>query len=378
MRRRRHRFRPWPVPLAILQVAAGLWSHTADLTGVLFLLAGPILLGLTMRKRPSLAVTGLGALTFIYLSLGYHVGPALPSMLVAVVYAVSHGARLAGWLTLGGLYLGWLALGLTGLRDQGTPWQELRWLGLAVLIGGFAELVDNRRQRVAAFRQLYAEEQRRREEERRRREEQERLRMARELHDVLAHSLSLIAVRASVALELMDANPEEVRKALLAIKEASKGGLDEVRTVLSGLRDPAPRSPAPSLDRLDDLVSETPSLAVTLNRTGSSSPVPAAVSLAGYRVIQEALTNVIRHSRARSAVVHLHQTSHLLLIAITDPGPANTTPATSSPAGSAGSAAGSGLIGIEERAAALGGVAQAGPDPLGGFTVHVALPLGGR
>jgi signal transduction histidine kinase len=291
----------------------------------------------------------------------------MPSAVVAIVYAISHGARLAGWLALAGVYVGWLALGLTGVRDLGTPWQELRWAGLALLLGGFAELVDNRRQRVAAFRRLYAEEQRRREEERRLREEQERLRMARELHDVLAHSLSLIAVRASVALELMDSDPAEVRKALVAIKEASKGGLDEVRTVLSGLRDPAPRSPAPSLDRLDELVSESLGLTVTLTRTGLDAPLPSAVSLAGYRVVQEALTNVIRHSRARSAVVHLHQTSQLLLIGVSDSGPA----------ASGRSASGSGLIGIAERVSALGGVAQAGPDPAGGFTVHVALPLTG-
>ncbi|GIH06796.1 hypothetical protein Rhe02_48630 [Rhizocola hellebori] len=374
--------------MAVVQVAAGLISHTVGPLGLLFLLAGPLLLGLTLRKRPALAVTALGALTLIYLSFGYHIGPALPSAVVAVAYAVSHGARLAGWLTLAGVYLGWLALGFTDLRVQGTLWQELRWAGLALLIGGFAELVDNRRQRVAAFRQLYAEERLRREEERGRREEQERLRMARELHDVLAHSLSLIAVRASVALELMESNPEEVRKALVAIKEASKGGLDEVRTVLSGLRDPAPRSPAPSLDRLDELVSETPGLAVTLTRTGINSPLPSAVSLAGYRIVQEALTNVIRHSRSRRAVVHLHQTSHLLLIGVSDFGPAHSRPATSGPAtsgpGDAGTAAaaggsvgGSGLIGIDERAAALGGVVQAGPDPAGGFTVHVALPLTG-
>ncbi len=355
------------MPLATLQVVIAVATHQATLVSVLFLVAGPVLLGLLMRRAPALAVSGIGALTLAFLSLGYHIGPALPSIVLAVVHAVSHGARLAGWLALGLTYAGWLGLGMTGLRDQGTLWQELRWAGLALLIGGFAELVDNRRQRMAAYRRLYAEEKKRRQEQERLREEQQRLRMARELHDVLAHSLSLIAVRASVALELMETNPEEVRKALVAIKEASKGGLDEVRTVLSGLRDPAPRSPAPSLDRLEELVTETPGLAVTLERTGLHEPLPQAVSLAGYRIVQEALTNVIRHSQARTAVVHLHQTPHLLLIGVRDDGPA--TPGTKP--------GGSGLAGLRERAAALGGLAQAGPDPLGGFTVHAALPLTG-
>lgn len=349
------------MPIAVIQVVAGILSHSVDLRGFALLLAGPLVLLLLAYRRPALAVAGVSAVTIGYLALGYPLGPIALSTVVAVVYAVTHSARLAAWLSLGGLYLGWLALGLTKVRELGTIWQELRWLGLALLIAGFAELIDNRSQRVAAYRKLYAEE-------RRRREEQERLRIARELHDVLAHSLSLIAVRASVALELIDSNPDEVRNALLAIKQASKGGLDEVRSVLHGLReDTAPRAPAPSLDRLDELIADYPGLSVTLNRTGPLTELPAAAGLAAYRIVQEALTNVIRHSQARKAVVHLHNAGWALLVGVSDDGPSTATDANE----------GSGLIGIRERALSLGGVAETGPDPRGGFTVHVALPLPG-
>jgi DNA-binding NarL/FixJ family response regulator len=160
-----------------------------------------------------------------------------------------------------------------------------------------------------------------------------------------------------VALELLESNPDEVRSALLAIKQASKGGLDEVRAVLAELRDPAPRGPAPDLDRLDDLIAEYPGLSVTLSKTGTRQEIPAAIGLAGYRIIQEALTNVIRHSQARSAVVHVHQAEHMLLIGVADDGPASH----------AEGEPGTGLIGIRERAAALGGVAEIEPGPGKGF-----------
>jgi signal transduction histidine kinase len=327
-------------------------------------LAGPLLL--LWRRNPSLTVAAVSAVNLLYVGLGYPLGPVVPSTLAAVAWAITHNARIGAWASLAGFWLGWLGLGLAGIRELGSFWGEARWLGFAVLAALFGEVVDNRRQRIAAYRRLYTEEQRRRAEQEQRRISDERLRIARELHDVLAHSLSLIAVRASVALELLDSNPDEVRDALLAIKQASKGGLDEVRTVLSELRDPAPRAPAPGLDRLGELIAEYPGLAVTLRETGVRQDLPAAISLAGYRIIQEALTNVIRHSLAREAVVHLHRTPNLLLIGVADAGPAIAA---------AEKENGGGLIGIRERAAALGGVAELGPGARGGFTVYVGLPL---
>lgn len=357
--RYRRRFWPWPVPLAVLQAVISLVVHA--FSPLVFV--GPAIL--LWRRNASVMVAGVCATTLAYVGLGFPLGPVVPSTLAAVIWAVTHNARVAAWLSLGGLWLGWLGLGWLHVREFGSLWGEARWAGYALLAALFAEVVDNRRQRVAAYRRLYAEEQRRRAEQEQRRVSEERLSIARELHDVLAHSLSLIAVRASVALELLESNPDEVRSALLAIKQASKGGLDEVRAVLAELRDPAPRGPAPDLDRLDDLIAEYPGLSVTLSKTGTRQEIPAAIGLAGYRIIQEALTNVIRHSQARSAVVHVHQGEHMLLIGVADDGPASH----------AEGEPGTGLIGIRERAAALGGVAEIEPGPGKGFTVHVGLPL---
>jgi signal transduction histidine kinase len=357
--RYRPRYRPWPVPLAILQLVISLVAHAFSP----LVLAGPAIL--LWRRNASVTVAAVCATTLLYVDLGGPLGPVVPSTLVAVVWAVTHNARIAAWASLAGLWLGWLGLAAFHLREFGSFWGEARWAGYAVLAVLFAEVVDNRRQRMSAYRKLYVEEQRRRAEQEQRRISDERLRIARELHDVLAHSLSLIAVRASVALELLESNPDEVRAALLAIKQASKGGLDEVRTVLAELRDPAPRAPAPGLERLDELIAEYPGLSVTLSQTGVKKELPAGVGLAAYRIIQEALTNVIRHSHSREAVVHLHQTPQLLLIGVADDGPALHE----------ANEPGSGLIGIRERAAALGGVAEVGPGSSKGFTVHVGLPL---
>ncbi len=348
--------------LAVIQVIAGAIAHVEPWSFPL-LLAGPAILLLAPKR-----VGFVAAVTFAGIALGLPLGPFVPSTLVAVIYAVTHDRRIAAWSSLAGLSVGWLGLGLLHFRAFGTFWEEARWIAYAVLAGAIAEFADNRRRRIGAFRQLRIEERRRREEEQARREEQERLRIARELHDVLAHSLSLITVRASVALELIDTHPAEVRSALVAIKQASKSGLDEVRTVLHGLRsDEAPLAPAPDLSQLRDLVRSMPGLEVTLTLSGSASDIAAGTQLAAYRIVQEALTNVIRHSAARTAEVHVHQSSWALLIGIHDAGPALVHT----------DGDGSGLTGIRERAAALGGTTEIGPDPAGGFTVFVALPLRG-
>lgn len=378
MRRRpeHHQHRPWPIPIGILQVVLGyLAGRPQDVLGAdgyLLLLAGPTILLLAVsgkRRAAGWAVAGVCLVTLAFLATHHALGPVIPSTVTAVIYAVVHGARIPAWLSLAGLWLGWITLGLAEFRDIGTPLQELRGLGLAALLAAAAELFENRRQRAIVYRRLREEERRRRKEEQERRAGEERLRIARELHDVLAHSLSLITVRASVALELMDSNPAEVRSALVAIKESSKSGLDEVRGVLHGLRgEPAPRRPAPDLSRLDELVADARAagLAVTLQRTGGSAEVPGAVGLAAYRVIQEALTNVIRHSQSRTAIVQVHRADWALLIGVFDGGPARPQVGQET--------TGSGVIGIRERAASLGGWAEAGPTPQGGYLVQVALP----
>ncbi len=191
-----------------------------------------------------------------------------------------------------------------------------------------------------------------------RRVDEERLRIARELHDVLAHSISVINVQAGVGLALLDSDPEQARSALSTIKAASKEALGEVRQVLDTLRSPgeAPRTPAPGLDRLPELVEQAAAagLRVEVTAEGDASALPPGVDLAAFRILQEALTNVMRHSAARTARVRLGWRPRLLELRVDDDGPAT---------------------GGGERAAALGGTVEAGPRPDGGFRVTATLPL---
>ena len=163
------------------------------------------------------------------------------------------------------------------------------------------------RQRALEAQRAREQEARAREQEARRQASEERLEIARELHDVLAHSISLIAVQANVALEVMDRRPEQARIALSAIKDASRSALGEVRSVLTVLRGDraAPRDPAPDLGRLAHLVelAEAAGLKVALSVVGDLDAVPLAVSQAGYRIVQESLTNVVRHAAAERAAI---------------------------------------------------------------------------
>jgi signal transduction histidine kinase len=247
-----------------------------------------------------------------------------------------------------------------------------------------AELIRNRNQRAA-------DAQRRRDEQLRRRASEERMRMARDLHDVVAHNIAVINVQANTALHLMDRQPERARTALSTINDVSKQALVELRSVLGVLRDvdgAAPRSPAPGLAQLSDLVdlATAAGLTVRVEEDGQPGPLPADVDLSAYRIIQEALTNTARHSGGTQATVRLGYAGHGLALAVDDDGqlPARgSSPAGgssrasgSSPArGSGNGGSGNGIAGMTERATALGGTLQAGPRPGGGFQVRAWLPL---
>jgi nitrate/nitrite-specific signal transduction histidine kinase len=195
------------------------------------------------------------------------------------------------------------------------------------------------------------------------------MRMARELHDVLAHSISVINVQAGVALALIDEHPEQVRAALTTIKAASKEALGEVRQVLSTLRAPgeAPRSPVPGLDRLPELLEQAAfaGLSARVTVEGTSIPLPSGADLAAFRIVQEALTNIVRHSGSRTARVLLAYRPGAVEVRVDDDGPAVA----------GGESGGNGLVGMRERAAALGGTVETGPRPDGGFRVRATLPL---
>ncbi len=173
-----------------------------------------------------------------------------------------------------------------------------------------------------------------------------------------------------MGLALLDSDPEQARTALTTIKSASKEALGEVRQVLESLRTPgdAPRAPAPGLDRLPELVDQAASagLTVEVTREGRAVGLAPGADLAAFRIVQEALTNVVRHSGSRRARVTIGYGAGALDLRIEDDGPATQADAGGS---------GNGLAGMRERAAALGGTIEAGPRPDGGFRVRASIPL---
>jgi len=206
---------------------------------------------------------------------------------------------------------------------------------------------------------------------------EEQARVGRELHDVIAHTLSVIVIQAGAAADVFDARPQAARQALGSIGAAGRQALAELRRVLAAVR-PQPGqeedwAPPPGLAGLGELLDRVRAagLAVTARIDGAPVGLPAGLDLAAYRIVQEALTNTLKHARADTAEVTVRYSPAGLVLAVTDDGRAGA------PAGRPGPARGRGLIGIRERAALHGGTCAAGPRPGGGFAVRVSLPLPG-
>ena len=200
----------------------------------------------------------------------------------------------------------------------------------------------------------------------------EQARIARELHDVIAHSVAVIVVQAGAAGDVFDTHPEKARDALHAIEEAGRDALGELRRLLSAVRpdgSDGPAPPQPGLDQLDELAEplRAAGLDVVVTREGTPSAVPAGVDVSAYRIVQEALTNTLRHARATVAEVTFRYGPDALEIDVVDDG--------RSAPGRSGDGPGYGLIGMRERATLLGGTLEAGPTAHGGFRVHARLPL---
>jgi len=290
-----------------------------------------------------------------------------------------------------------LALYVVGtLRDRRTVWTAyavvttftlvmvlrpitgVAWIADAVSImtsfGVAAALGDatrSRRAYIAAIEQRAIDAERTREDEARRRVEEERLRIARELHDVTAHSLSIIALQAGAAEKAVLRDPDSAIAALHTIRVTSKDSLEELRAMLGVLRsadEDAPLSPAGRLERLHDLVAavEQAGVHVTLEIAEDLGDVPAYADVSAYRIVQEAITNVVRHAQASSARVVVRREGEELVLVIADNGRGTTAEAV---------AEGHGIAGMRERVAALGGTFEAGPVAGGGFRVAARLPL---
>ncbi len=362
---------------AFVLVGSGFAAHAQageraaldPLARVLLCVAGAALLW--RRRHPVAVVWGTAAVTLGYLAAGYPYGPVFLAVAVACFSAVVTGHRRAAWAAAGALWAGhallahWLYRWLPPSGDTTAPWgQEIVIAAWAAAVVALSELARTRREQ-------WARERAERAQAARRRADEERLRIARELHDVLAHSISVINVQAGVGLTLLDTDPEQARTALRTIKDQSKEALGEVRQVLDTLRAPgdAPRAPAPGLDRLPELVAQAADAGLAVDVEGRAPRLAPGADLAAFRIVQEALTNVVRHSGSRHARVRLDSDRGTLRLRIDDDGPATGVEAGGS---------GNGLAGMRERAAALGGTIEAGPRPDGGFRVLATLPTGGR
>ncbi|MGH9264214.1 MAG: sensor histidine kinase [Acidimicrobiales bacterium] len=339
-----------------------------DVVAGLLLAAGPAALAVR-RRYPVAVLLATFSTTLLYADLGYPRGPIFFGLIAALLTAIVEGHRVVAWGTLGVGYVAFLFV-------DGEPPGWVAAAGLAawlLVLAGAGEGLRIRGDRAE-------EVARRRDDEARRRAGEERMRMARELHDVLAHDISLINVQAGVALHLIDEQPDQARTALAAIKAASKDALGELRSVLDVLRqgdEGPPRAPTAGLEDLDRLVSGATAAGIDVRvvTEGTPRPLPPSVDLAAFRIVQEALTNVTRHAGQATATILLSYGDDGLTIQVDDDGrgPSPNGVVTGGTR-SGGQGSGSGIRGMKERAAALGGALDAGPRPGGGFRVTASLP----
>jgi signal transduction histidine kinase len=297
-----------------------------------------------------------------------------PATLVAVYSVAAYGCR---WVSLAGLAVA--ELGLAAVQRTPLKLEDLALVGfmgilaVAWLLGHFAH---NYRAHAARLEERTAELERAREELARRAVVEERLRLARELHDVVAHAMSVIAVQSGVGAHVAASQPGEVGKALAAIEATSRAALTELRRLLGVLRqDDEPQAsltPVPGLADLEGLLAEVAKagLAVKLQINGTRPPLPAGVDLSAYRIVQEALTNVVKHAGPAHAQITIRYRDQDVTVEVTDDGRGVAAVADDGRRGT-----GHGLIGMRERVAAFGGDLEVGPRPGGGFRVAARLPL---
>jgi signal transduction histidine kinase len=349
----------------VAALAAGFVGHAAHLhqwgRGVptALLQVAPLLL----RRRYPRAVLGLITAAWIAQAIAVSALPPVPTV-VAVYTVAANLARTEGLqaavAATAATSLATLAL---GEYDRVLPY--LVFLAAAWVVG---DNLGTRRAYTRALEERAERLEREQAAEQARAVAEEQARIARELHDVIAHNVSVMVVQAAAANDVFDSRPERAREALQAIEASGRSALAEVRRLLGVVReDGAEYTPRPGLDRLDELVAQVRAagLAVAVSVEGAPRPLPAGVDLSAYRVVQEALTNTLKHADATRAHVALRYREDELAVEVRDDG---------SGAGN-GDGPGHGLIGMRERVTAFGGSLETGPRNTGGFGVSARFPL---
>jgi signal transduction histidine kinase len=336
-----------------------------------YLLVGAAGVALLWRHRWPVTVWAFTVVTVsVYALSGYVYGAALVAPTIALYTAVSVSrtwrAVVLGTISIVALLaVGWSPGPFPPLTGPATvvPFEMLVALGLGMATA-------NRRRYIAEIQDRAERAERSRDEEARRRVDSERLRIARELHDVVAHTMATIHVQAAAAAHVLVDPPPQAAEAIAAIRAASKDGLRELRSILDVLRqadDQDPVEPTPSLGELDVLVGTVrrAGLPTEVSIVGDLPPLPPAVDVAAYRIIQESLTNTVRHAGPATARIELAVVGGYLRVEVSDTGVGAGQPRP----------AGHGLIGMRERAASVGGTLDVRTGPTGGFLVRAVLPV---
>jgi len=301
-----------------------------------------------------------------------------------LIYVYTAAARCPRQVSLAGLAAAEAMLLVVWLVDPGAIGDGGTLVIDGLIMAAAWWLGDGARRRqeaIVAAQERAAELETAREELARRAVTEERLRIARELHDVVAHSMSIIAVQSGVGVHVLDSQPEEARKALAAVEATSRQALVEMRRLLGVLRaDAEPRgslAPAPGLADVETLAAEVAraGVRVEVRIEGTPAALPAGLELSAYRIVQEALTNVLKHARPAGATVRIAYEPGQVVIEVTNDGQGSGSAFGRRSTDSDPQIRGSGIAGMRERAALYGGTLEAGPRPEGGFRVAASLPL---
>jgi len=340
---------------------------------ILLVLSGAVV---AVRRRWPVAVFATTALaSFAYYALDFPDGPGWLGLFVAIYTLTALGDGRRSLVTAGAGIAVLTACWLIAATDIEPPaaigWVFFR-IGASVMSAALGESVRSRRFIAAEALKRAELAERTREEEARARVDQERLRIAREVHDTVAHAIAIINVQSGVTAHVLDKRPEQVRETLEAIERTSSHALQEMRAILGVLRDDNDgRAPHPGLGQIDELTAKAreAGLDVDLETTSPPPPVPSAVGGAVYRILQESITNVIRHAGPTRVTVAVDYGADTVEVRVTDEGRREGIDAAGP------DEPGHGILGMRERCRLLGGELDAGPLPGGGFAVTARLPL---
>jgi signal transduction histidine kinase len=331
-------------------------------------------LSLAARQRaPRAVLAAVTAALVVYTVREYVGGPVYLTLAVALYSLASTRDRRDVLVPAATAVAVLVVAGLVTSAASEWTWHVVvfpPWAAAAVFLG---DARRNRREYLRGLEERARWLEESREEETRRRVAEERLRIARDLHDALAHSIATITLQSGVAAHVLDRKPEAVAESLEAIRRTSRAALHELKATLDVLRaddgdaDSAPRHPTPGLRQVDTLAASAAhaGLPVDVRRLGGDGEVPTAVDVAAYRIVQESLTNVMRHAGAAQAVVTITRSSDAVTVEVVDDGRG----------AAAATSGGHGIAGMRERATMVGGTFEAGPRPGGGFRVTARLPL---